>query len=253
MVLVLLMLFTPSTMRSVSSPGTPPVADAGPDKYTNEGTIVVFDGSGSYDPDGTIESYEWDFGDPENLTKGYGVTVSHAYGWDGTTVVFLVVTDNDGMTDDDYTYVTMENVAPSVDAGPDQTVSEGETVYFNGSFTDPGWTDTHTIEWNFDDGSYAYDTLTPTHVYTSAGTYTVTLTVTDDDDSGSDTLTVHACIHGDVNGDGTVDASDLSDLNEAYGSEPGDANWNERCDSNWDGKVDALDLFDLSKNYGKSE
>jgi len=60
-------------------------------------------------------------------------------------------------------------------------------------------------------------------------------------------------MHGDVNGDGTVDASDLSDLSKAYGSEPGDTNWHERCDCNWDGKVDVFDLSDLGKNYGKTE
>lgn len=55
-------------------------------------------------------------------------------------------------------------------------------------------------------------------------------------------------ILGDVNGDQTVNASDLSDFSEAYGSEPADPN----CDFNRDNKVDASDLFDLSKNYGKS-
>ena len=60
-------------------------------------------------------------------------------------------------------------------------------------------------------------------------------------------------IAGDVNGDGTVDASDLFDLIKAYGSKPGDDNWNPNCDLNNDIKIDASDLFDLSKNYGKSD
>jgi len=59
-------------------------------------------------------------------------------------------------------------------------------------------------------------------------------------------------IPGDVNGDGKVDASDLSDLSKAYGSSPGDLNWNPNCDFNKDNKVDASDLFDLSKNYEKT-
>ena len=59
-------------------------------------------------------------------------------------------------------------------------------------------------------------------------------------------------ILGDVNGDGKVDASDLSDLSKAYGSEPGDLNWNPDCDFNEDNKVDASDLSDLNKNYGKT-
>jgi hypothetical protein len=63
--------------------------------------------------------------------------------------------------------------------------------------------------------------------------------------------TIEVTIKGDVDRDGTIDASDLFDLSKAYSSLPGDANWDERCDFNWDGKVDASDLFDLSKNYGK--
>ncbi len=59
-------------------------------------------------------------------------------------------------------------------------------------------------------------------------------------------------IPGDVNGDRTVNASDLFDLSVVYGSESSKPDWNPNCDFNWDGKVDASDLFDLSKNYGKT-
>ncbi|NJN55587.1 MAG: PKD domain-containing protein, partial [Anaerolineae bacterium] len=52
---------------------------------------------------------------------------------------------------------------------------------FDGSFTDVGIPDTHTIEWEFGDGSSASGTLTPMHSYSAAGVYTVTLTITDDD------------------------------------------------------------------------
>ena len=62
----------------------------------------------------------------------------------------------------------------------------------------------------------------------------------------------HNKILGDVDGDGDVDYSDLSDLNKLYGSKLGDPNWNPNCDSNRDDKVDASDLFILSKNYGKT-
>jgi len=61
-------------------------------------------------------------------------------------------------------------------------------------------------------------------------------------------------ILGDVDGDRTVDISDLSDLSNAYGSKLGDSNWGSasKCDFNTDGKVDAYDLFAQGKNYTKT-
>jgi LysM repeat protein len=58
--------------------------------------IINFDGSGSTDPDGTIESYEWDFGD--NSEPGRGQTVSHGYTSTGSFEAKLTVTDNCGAT-----------------------------------------------------------------------------------------------------------------------------------------------------------
>ena len=55
-----------------------------------------FDGSGSSDPDGTIASYAWDFGDGDT---GTGATPSHTYATAGTYTVKLTVTDNGGATD----------------------------------------------------------------------------------------------------------------------------------------------------------
>ena len=113
----------------------------------------------------------------------------------GTTAdeydIVVTVTDDDAGMDAAATTVTVNNVAPSVEAGPDRTVDEGSPVIFSGSFSDPG-ADTHTMEWNFGDGSPPVTgTLTPTHAYGDNGVYTVTLTVTDDDlGAGYDTLTV---------------------------------------------------------------
>lgn len=73
-------------------PGYPPVcvATAAPNPAC-VGDIVAFDGTGSYDLDGTIESYEWDFGDG---ATGSGATATHAYTGAGTFVVTLCVTDD---------------------------------------------------------------------------------------------------------------------------------------------------------------
>ena len=72
----------------------PPIA-----LFTENATIVSrdeaihFDASESYDPDGTIVNYLWDFGDGNTTT---GVTSDHAYSEDGNYTVTLTVTDDDG-------------------------------------------------------------------------------------------------------------------------------------------------------------
>ena len=58
-----------------------------------ENNAVSFDASASYDPDGTIVSYVWNFGDGTATT---GVTAEHVYTSEGEYPVTLTVTDNDG-------------------------------------------------------------------------------------------------------------------------------------------------------------
>jgi hypothetical protein len=57
---------------------------------------------------------------------------------------------------------------------------------------------------------------------------------------------------GDVNGDGKVDINDLTAWDAAYGSKPGDLNWNPQADINGDGVVDKLDGFLILQNYRNS-
>jgi len=79
--------------------GAPPVASF----YWSASTIFAdFNASGSYDPDGSIVSYSWDFGDG---TTGSGVTVSHIYPYEGTFLVTLTVTDDSGKTGQSAQYV----------------------------------------------------------------------------------------------------------------------------------------------------
>ena len=56
---------------------------------------VRFDAQASYDPDGKIVSYTWDFGDGHN---GLGAVVTHQYSAAGSYVVRLAVTDDGGAT-----------------------------------------------------------------------------------------------------------------------------------------------------------
>ncbi|MGH9557374.1 MAG: PKD domain-containing protein [Terriglobales bacterium] len=82
----------------------PPVANAGPDQTVIVGETVTLDGSGSHDPDGTIASFSWDFGDN---TTGSGDITTHTYSAAGTYPVVLTVTDNAGASSTDTATVTV--------------------------------------------------------------------------------------------------------------------------------------------------
>jgi PKD repeat protein len=76
----------------------------------NPGGTVTFDGSGSTDTDGSIQSYEWDFKDGNTAT---GQSVSHSFSSAGTYQVELTVTDDDGATDSETRKVTVKEDADS--------------------------------------------------------------------------------------------------------------------------------------------
>jgi len=88
----------------------PPVADAGSNHTVDTGAEVQFDGSGSYDPDGTISSYEWDFGDGQHSNCSSPV---HSFFSPGDYEVSLTVIDDDGSSDTDFCTVTVEEIVAS--------------------------------------------------------------------------------------------------------------------------------------------
>ncbi|TSD01109.1 MAG: subtilase family serine protease [Parcubacteria group bacterium Athens0714_25] len=72
-----------------------PVAEAGSYQVGIIGLNMTFDGSVSYDSDGSIVSYNWDFGDG---TYGTGRVAYHTYTEEGTFYAKLTVADNNGGT-----------------------------------------------------------------------------------------------------------------------------------------------------------
>ncbi|MHC5112629.1 MAG: PKD domain-containing protein, partial [Planctomycetota bacterium] len=170
--------------------------DAGPDATINEGDTFVSAGSftdpGASSWTATVDYDEGAGAQSLALNPDKSFALGNTYEENGVYTVKVTVTGDDGGVDSDSAQVTVLNVAPLVDAGPDQTVNQGDPVHFNGSFTDPGTEDTHTIVWNFGDGSPPVTgTMTPGHTYTGGGIFTVTVTVTDDDGGvGSDSLVV---------------------------------------------------------------
>jgi hypothetical protein len=93
---------------TVIETNTPPVADPdGPYVWT-VGSSMAFDGSGSYDPDGSIVAYDWDFGDGNT---GTGISPIHTYATAGTYTVTLTVTDDDGLTDTATTTASITDIS----------------------------------------------------------------------------------------------------------------------------------------------
>jgi PKD repeat protein/predicted secreted protein len=86
-----------TTIRVYLEPPTnqPPVATF---TYNCSDLSCGFDGSGSYDPDGTVAGYAWNFGDGNSAS---GSTASHTYAAAGTYSVVLIVTDDGGATGSD--------------------------------------------------------------------------------------------------------------------------------------------------------
>lgn len=92
--------------------GMPPVAVIVADPVL--GTIpleVFFDGADSFDPDGTIVSYAWDFGDGQT---GTGIFPTHTYTTIGAFVVTLTVTDDTNDIGTATTTITTDALGPPV-------------------------------------------------------------------------------------------------------------------------------------------
>lgn len=56
---------------------------------------------------------------------------------------------------------------------------------------------------------------------------------------------------GDLNSDGTVDLDDMYIISLAFGSKPGDSNWNRIADLDRDNEVTVLDLRTAARHYGE--
>jgi DNA/RNA endonuclease G (NUC1) len=192
----LLALLPDDIEAAVESNTQPPIAGISGPGALSEGDAATFSAAASADPNGNIVSYLWDFGDG---TTGSGVSVEHTFAQDGTHVVSLLITDNDGFTDTATFTVQVANVVPAIGALPNFSLDAGGAYTAAGTFTDPGadaWT--ATVDWG-DGTSPSQAALSGrefslVHVYDMAGTFTVTVTIFDDDGNASvsNTVTVTA-------------------------------------------------------------
>jgi PKD repeat protein len=172
-------------MADVSVYNVPPVARINPPASTLEGSAVTWDGSGSNDPGNQDQlSYQWDFGDGSPVSTE--ATASHTYVDNGVYTATLTVTDDSTATTTASAAVTILNANPSADAGPDQTIDEGESIGFVGTASDPGTADELSYAWDFDLREDGFHTdargATPDQDFPDGpANYVVALRVRDDD------------------------------------------------------------------------
>ena len=146
--------------------------------HVNTSEVVTFNAFNSYDLDGMISSYYWDFGD---TGSDFGLEVNHSYSDDGSYIVKLQLLDDDYGFDEDNITILVNNRDPVAVAEVDNdVVMTNEILTFNAgnSYDDDGGIVSY--HWDFGDGNTS-NFKSPQHKYLDNANYTVSLKVTDDD------------------------------------------------------------------------
>ncbi len=182
-----------------------PTANAGPDQTVLSEANVNLTGTGT-DTDGTITSFSW------SQTSGALVSLLNANTANAnftapsvtsTSIILeftLTVTDDDNATAVDTVTITVDpstNQPPSVNAGPDQSVTSASTVALSGSASDPDgsimsylWQQVSGSTVSITDDNMADASFRAPSV-TSSETFTFSLTVTDNEAAtATDTVAV---------------------------------------------------------------
>ncbi len=182
------------TIVSLGIQNQPPSADAGTDQAVRAGDTVFLDGSASFDDNTPSEAltYAWSFlsmpaGSGAILTGADTATPTFVADVTGSYVIELVVIDEGGLlSSPDEVVVSSDNLAPISNAGIDQLVIVGSTVFLDGTASVDPETDPLTYDWTFISapfGSAAVlldsSTATPSFVADVVGQYDVSLTVSD--------------------------------------------------------------------------
>ena len=201
-----------------------PTADAGGPYTTDEGSSITLDASASTDPGSDTLSYAWDLDGDGQFDDATGVTTNFTVLDDGVYGVALEVTDGDGGSSIATATVTVQNVAPTADAGGPYATDEGVDVTLTAAgSTDPG-SDIASYAWDLDnDGQYDDATgVNATFSSLTAGTFTVGVKVTDDDGAwDTDTATV------------TVNSSETVVFSDSFEAGQWNGRWVEDSQNDW--------------------
>jgi PKD repeat protein len=154
-----------------------PIADAGPDRTVAVREPLRFDTGESYDPDGVLTRYRWDFGDGSPPKEG--IAVSHRYMEPGEFPVTLTVEDGSGLANGSATDRARVRVndTPRPRIAAPAVACVDESVALAGHVEDQQAEDA-VYRWRFGDGASDVGTEVR-HRYGTPGRYNVELRVDD--------------------------------------------------------------------------
>ncbi|MFQ5858683.1 MAG: hypothetical protein ACE5LU_24035 [Anaerolineae bacterium] len=201
---------------------TPPAVDIGGPYVGDEGSLLMFDASGTVDAGSGLAEIAWDLNGDGEFDDATGAAATQMFGDNGSVVVGILAVDNLGHSDIAAASVEVRNVNPAVSITSISTTQPylGEVVTVLGSFTDPGWLDAHTAVVDWGDGQttgatvseqnqapQATGTFFAQHQYLTVGAFSITVTVTDDD-GGTGTASTQAEVGLSPQMPGTLIATD---------------------------------------------
>ncbi len=163
---------------------------------------VNFDASKSSDPDGNIDTYEWDFNSDGDYSDAEGEKVKFTFEKIGKYTVSLRVTNTTGesaVTEKEIEVVEHKGplaVITIADEPAKYTIGTSYIFKSDGSTSPKGKIQKYA--WDFGDGTKTETTKTAAHAFANAGNYDVTLTVTDE--AGEDGTEVKKITVGNVKG-----------------------------------------------------
>ncbi|WP_276300797.1 PKD domain-containing protein [Halorussus lipolyticus] len=142
-----------------------PLADAGLDQDVRKGATVLLDGTGSRDPDGRIEAYDWSIRTPSNQTITPDCTDCNRTRFTpaetGRYRVTLTVTDEEGASSADTLYVEVSpGTKPTVSVSGPQQSTTGATETYSADLS-AGSATLDYIVWTIDGVELANHSLSP--------------------------------------------------------------------------------------------
>jgi PKD repeat protein len=203
--------------------------------YMTSDLDVVFTDQSS-DPDGSMMSWHWDFGDGNSSSVQHP---AHTY-VAGSYTVTLTVTDDNGETDLATQSITVStggttNLPPV--AAFSYTCNGKSCIFDGGSSTDDSGIISY--DWDFGDGSSDSGQITQ-YTFASQGNYIVTLIVTDDN-SATNITSTSIRIKNRGNTSGTAGGDNGDSGSTTTEPEKGRKKCSDGIDNDGDGLIDSND------------